>query len=143
MGEGSGLRSAARNPPAHRRDEAGQALEQSGFSAAIGAADGEQVAGRDLAGNMMHGGPPVIAKRHIFEYDFWRVAGGQLSAQNTPIHSRIRTGATTVSRPQADIRSAGGERNRASADAPARIFAHRGAWRSRGGRGFGHGSVIV
>ncbi len=63
----------------------------------------------------MHGGPPVIAKRHVFKYDFWRVAGGQLSAQNTPIHSRIATGATTASRPQADIRSAGGERKRASA----------------------------
>jgi len=80
---------------------------------------------------MVHGGPPVIAKRDIFEYDFWRFAMGQCSAQNTPAHSASATGATIASRSQADILKAGiGVRNRASgprARAFSRIAAHGGA----------------
>ena len=72
----------ALDPPAERREQAGQSFQQGGFARAIGPADGERRARRDFALQMVDRGAAVIAQRQIDEADRPRRGGqAQWSAQ--------------------------------------------------------------
>ena len=55
--------------PLERLELADDAFEQCGLAGAVRADDGEQIAMRHLAIDVMHGGMPVIAEREIAEDD--------------------------------------------------------------------------
>ena len=71
---------------AERLELADDALEQGRLAGAVRADDGEQRAALDLAGDVMHGGMPVIAERQVVEDD-GRLGGGDM-VMSTPTARR-------------------------------------------------------
>ena len=91
---------------AERLELAHDALEQRRFAGAVGPDDGEQLAARHLAGDVMHGGMPVIAEREIAKRDGRLfVLHAHANAQNTAPQSSAEAIATIKSRAGTERRS--------------------------------------
>src|SRR6185312_8849081 len=94
------------DPAAERLELAHDALEQCRFAGAVGSDDSEQLALRHLAGDVMHGGMPVIAEREVAKFDGRLcVLHGHASAQKTAPQSSAKAIATIKTRPGTERRS--------------------------------------
>ena len=91
---------------AERPKLADDAFEQGRLAGAVRADEGEERAGLDLAGDVMHGGMPVVAEGYIAECDS-RLAAGHvyLKAQNTAPQSSAESAATIRRRTASERRN--------------------------------------
>ena len=91
---------------AERLELAHDALEQRRFAGAVRPDNGEQLAVLHLAGDVMHGGMPVVTEREIAKLDGWLcVLHAHANAQNTAPQSSAEAIATIRSRAGTERRS--------------------------------------